>query len=64
MSKEAITDRKIYVSLITLLGKDNEILLEHINLGLKDTIIWYKPLIKAAMLEQNQYINLLIDLSF
>ena len=50
MSKEAITDRKIYVSLITLSGKDNEILLEHINLGLKDTIIWYKPLIKAAML--------------
>ena len=62
--KFAITERKLYVPVVTLSAKDNEKLLQQLKSGFKKTISWnkYESIIEAFA--QNRYLDYLINPSF
>ena len=53
----AITDTKLYVSVVTLSQQDNAKLLEQLQSGFKTAIIWNKYLSKPELLPQNPNLN-------
>ena len=60
----AITDTKLYVSVVTLSTQDNAKLLEQLKLGFKRAINWKKYQPKVLPERQNQYLDFLINPSF
>ena len=60
----AITDTKLYVSVVTSPTQDNAKLLEQLKSGFKRTINWNMYQSEPTLQAQNQYLNHLIDLSF
>ena len=60
----SITDKKLYVPVVTLSTQDNAKLLEQLKSGFKRTINWnkYQPKVSADGI--NQYLDFLIDPSF
>ena len=60
----AITDRKLYVPVVTLSTLDNTKLLEPLKLRFKRRISWNKHQSKVSTEAQNQYLDYLIDLGF
>ena len=60
----AITDTKLYVSVVTLSTQDNEKLLQQLKSGFKRVINWNKYLSKAELLAQNPTLNHLVEPSF
>ena len=62
--KFAITETKLYVSVITLSTKDTEKLLQQLKSGFKKTISWNKYESSIKALAQNRYLNYLINPSF
>ena len=60
----AITDRKLYVLVVTLSTQDNTKLLQQLKSGFKHTINWKKYQSKASTQEQKKYIDYLIDPNF
>ena len=62
--KFAITETKLYVPVVTLSTKDNEILLQQLKSGFKKTISWNKYESSIKTLAQNRYLNYLINPSF
>ena len=64
-AKFSITDKKLYVPIITLSTQNNAELLEQLKSGFKRTINWNKYQSKQKSIERpNQYIDYLIDPSF
>ena len=59
-----ITERKLYVPVVTLSTKDNAKLLPQLKSGFRRTISWNKYLPKAELLRQNPNLNHLIEPSF
>ena len=62
--KFAITETKLYVSIVTLSTKDNEKLLQQLKSGFKKTISWNKYESSMKTFAQNRYLNYLINPSF
>ena len=62
--KFAITETKLYVSVVTLSTKDNEKLLQQLKSGFKKTISWNKYESSIKTFAQNRYLNYLINPSF
>ena len=60
----AITDTKLYVSVITLSQQDTAKLLEQLQSGFKRVVNWNKYLPKPELLAQNPKSNLLLEPSF
>ena len=60
----AITDTKLYVSVVTLSTKKNAKLLQQLNSGFKRVINWNKYLSKPELLAQNPNLNHLVEPSF
>ena len=60
----AITDTKLYVSVITLSTQDNSKLLEQLRSGFERVINWSKYLSKPELLAQNPNLNHLVEPSF
>ena len=60
----AITDARLYVSVVTLSTQDNTRLLEQLNSGFKRVVNWNKCLSKPELLAQNPNSNQLIEPSF
>ena len=60
----AITDTKLYVSVVTLSTQDNARLLQHLKPGFKRVINWNKYLSKPELLARNPNLNHLIEPSF
>ena len=60
----AMTDTKLYVSVVTFKKKDNAKLLLQLQLGIKRTINWNKYQSKVSIERQNHYLVYLIDPSF
>ena len=60
----AITDKKLYVRVVTLSTQDNAKLLEQLNSGFKRLINLNKYLSKHELLVQNPNLNHLVELSF
>ena len=59
-----ITETNLQVPVITLSTQDNVKLLSQLKSGFKRTISWNKYLPKPELLEQNEYLNQLIEPSF
>ena len=59
-----INDTKLNVPVITLAAHDNAKLLQQLKLGFKRTINWNKCQSKVTILEQNRYLEYLIERSF
>ena len=59
-----ITDRKLYVPVVTLSNKSNKKLLEPLRTGFKRTIKWNNYRSVMTNQTQNNYLNYLIDLTF
>ena len=63
-AKSKITDRKLYVPVVTL-SKENDIkLLEQLKTGFKRTIKWNKYQSQMAVKSNNNNLNYLIDPTF
>ena len=62
--KFAITEKKLYVPVVTLSTKDNEKLLQQLKSGFQKTISWNKYESSIKIFVQNRYLNYLINLSF
>ena len=62
--KFSITETKLYVPVVTLSTKDNEILLQQLKSGFKKTISWNKYESSIKTFAQNRYLNYLINPSF
>ena len=60
----AITDRNIYVPVVTLLTQDNVKLLDELKWGFKTTTNWDKYQSKATIETRSQYLDYLIDPNF
>ena len=63
-AKFATTEKKLYVPVLTLSTKDNEILLQQLKSGFKKTISWNKYESSIKTFAQNRYLNYLINPSF
>ena len=63
-TKLAITAKKLYVLVVTLLTQDNAKLLQQLKSGFKRTIDWNKYQSKVSTERQNQYLDFSIDPSF
>ena len=59
-----ITERKLYVPVVTLSTKDNARLLPQLKSGFKRAINWNKYLSKPELLAQNSNLNHLVEPSF
>ena len=59
-----ITDKKLYVPVVTLSTKENAKLLQQSKSGFKRVINWNKYLSKPELLRQNPNLNYLIEPSF
>ena len=59
-----ITERNLYVPVVTLSTQDNAKLLPQLKSGFKRTISWNKYLSKPELLAQNANLNHLIEPSF
>ena len=59
-----ITERNLYVPVVTLSTQDNEKLLPQLKSGFKRKINWNKYLAKPELLAQNTNLNYLIEPSF
>ena len=59
-----ITERNLYVPVVTLSTQDNEKLLPQLKSGFKRKINWNKYLAKPELLAQNANLNYLIEPSF
>ena len=59
--KSTITDRKLYVPVVTLSTQDNAKLLQQLISAFKRTISWNKYQSKVTVQEQNRYLDYLID---
>ena len=64
VGKFAITDTKLYVSVVTLLTQDNAKPFQQLKSGFKRPINWNKYQSKISTEAQNQYLNFLINPSF
>ena len=62
--KFIITDAKLYVSVLTLLTRDNLKLLKQLESSFKRTINWNKFQSKIITQAQNWYLDFLIDPGF
>ena len=62
--KFAITETKLYVSVVTLSTQDNAKLLQQLKSGFKRTINWDKYESKPKTFARNRYLNHLINPSF
>ena len=60
-AKLAITDAKLYVSIVTLSTEDNIKLLQQLESGFKRTISWNKYQPKLTEQPQHRYLNYLIQ---
>ena len=60
----AITDAKLYVSVVTLSVQENIKLLQQLKTGFKKIINWNKYQLDPKTYAQNQYLNHLVDPSF
>ena len=59
-----ITDRKLYVPVVTLSTQENTTFLQQLKSGFKRVINWNKYLSKPELLAQNPNLNHLIEPSF
>ena len=59
-----ITDKKLYVPVVTLSTQDNAKLLQQLKSGLKKTVNWNKYLSKPKLLAQNPNLNHLVEPRF
>ena len=59
--KFTITDKKLYVPVVTLSNQDNVKLLKQLQLGFKRTINWNKYQSKITTQTQNRYLDFLLD---
>ena len=64
IGKFEITEKKLYVPIVTLSTQDNAKLLEQLKSGCKRTINWNKYQSSIKTFAQNRYLNLLINPSF
>ena len=62
--KFQITERKLYVPVVTLSTQDNAKLLQLLKSGFKRTINWNKYQSSTKILAQNRYLNYMIDPGF
>ena len=60
----AITDTKLYVSVVSLSTQNNSKLLQQLKSGFKRVINWNKYLSKAELLRRNPNLNHLVEPSF
>ena len=60
----AITETKLYVSVVTLSTQDNAKLLQQLKSGFRRIINWNKYLSKPELLAQNPNLNHLVEPSF
>ena len=60
----AISDTKLYVSVVTLSTQENTKFLQQLKLGFKRVINWNKYLSKPELLAQNPNLNHLVEPSF
>ena len=60
----AITDTKLYVSVVTLSTQENTKFLQQLKSGFKRVINWNKYLSKPELLAQNSNLNHLVEPSF
>ena len=60
----AITDTKLYVSVVTLSTQENTKFLQQLKSGFKRVINWNKYLSKPELLAQNPNLNHLVEPSF
>ena len=60
----AITERNLYVLVVTLSTQDNAKLLPQLKSGFKRTISWNKYLVKPELLAQNANLNHLMEPNF
>ena len=63
-TKFKITDKKLYVQVVTLLTQDNAKLLQQLKSGFKRKINWNKYESNPKTYAQNRYLNHLVDPSF
>ena len=63
-TKFAITETKLYVSVVTLSSEDNAQLLQQLKSGFKRTISWNKYESSIKTFAQNRYLNYLINPNF
>ena len=59
-----MTDRKLYVSVVTLSAENDYKLLEQLKTGFKRTITWNKYRSEMSNQTRNNNLNYLIDLTF
>ena len=59
-----ITDKKLYVPVVTLSSQDNAKVLPQLKSGFKRTIDWNKYQTKPELLAQNPNLNYLVEPSF
>ena len=64
ISSFQITDKKLYVAVVTLSTQENIKLLKQLVSGFKWTINWNKYLAKTTNQVRNRYLDYLIDPSF
>ena len=60
----AITETKLYVTVVTLSTQDNAKVMEQLKSGFKRIINWNKCLSKPELLAQDQNLNHLVEPSF
>ena len=60
----AITDRKLYVPVVTLSTQENTKFFQQLKSGFKRVINWNKYLSKPELLAQNPNLNHLVEPSF
>ena len=63
-AKFAITDTKLYVSVVTLSTQENTKFFQQLKSGFKRVINWNKYLSKPGLLARNPNLNYLVELSF
>ena len=56
-----MTDKKLYVPVVTLSNQDNVKLLKQLQLGFKRTINWNKYQSKITTQVQNRYLDFVLD---
>ena len=59
-----ITDKKVYVPVVTLSAQDNSNMLQQLKPGFKRVINWNKYLSKSELLRRNPNLNHLVEPSF
>ena len=60
----AITDKKLYVPVVTLSTQENDKLIQQLKSDFKRTVNWKKYLSKPELLAQNPNLNHLVEASF